>query len=178
MASLCCVPCPERVGCSFVAWAPAASGQLSSALKRGLCSCASEIQGRTDTPSPNFQNGWKKLCYVQCGVFYVVCFRLVIPSLQIPRSDVSKYSECAAVQHSLRPVRVFLCHCCRSWRALHRGALASRSPSVAGAGSRGSVRETDRQTVLLGWVWAAELDLPISLEMFPLSTSRNPFTLH
>lgn len=51
-------------------------------------------------------------------IFYVVCFRLVVPSLRIPKSDMKskQIHQASTVQHSIRPVGMFLYHSCRSGR--------------------------------------------------------------
>lgn len=116
-----CLPYPVCVGCSFVAWAPVVSGHLSP-FKLFDWDCAPVLQKyrarQILAPSPNFQNGWKKLCVTFSGVFYVVCFRLVVPSLRISKSDTKskQIQQASTVQHSIRPVGVFLYHSCRSGR--------------------------------------------------------------
>ena len=95
------------------------------------------------------------MCYIQWSIFYVVCFRLVVPSLQIPKSDtkskqIHQVGHCPAQHTVSQCVPVSHLQKRESWRALHREAFFIRSPDVAGAGSSGSMRDST-PGMGLGW---------------------------
>lgn len=183
------VPYPLCVGCSFAVWALVASGHLSVALQWGPCSCASEIQGKTGTRTQSKLLKWleKAVCYIQWSIFYVVCFRVVVPSLQIPKSHTKsrqthRVGHCHGQHKASGCVPVSQLQKRERWRALHREALVIHGPGVTGADSSGSRRDS---TPGMGLGWGVrpadkrhkhvllKRTSNKSLEMFPLSISES-----